>query len=101
MKQVIMRKTRLRWRTKPHCAPGRRGLVSAPAEATIRKWTRGGFAMVSATRPFQLHVGHDAIDDLRARLARTRLPDQAPGAPWAFGTDVAYLRELVEHWRTR
>jgi pimeloyl-ACP methyl ester carboxylesterase len=57
--------------------------------------------MTAAIRPFQLHVGDDAIDDLRERLARTRLPDQAPGEPWAAGTDVAYLRELLEHWRTR
>ena len=57
--------------------------------------------MAAALRPFQLHVGDDAIDDLRERLARTRFPDRAPGEPWAFGTDVAYLRDLVEHWRTR
>jgi pimeloyl-ACP methyl ester carboxylesterase len=57
--------------------------------------------MAAAIRPFQLHVGDDAIADLRERLARTRFPDQAPGEPWATGTDVAYLRELVEYWRTR
>jgi microsomal epoxide hydrolase len=28
------------------------------------------------------------------------LPDQAPGEPWAYGTDVAYLRELLAYWRT-
>jgi microsomal epoxide hydrolase len=37
--------------------------------------------------------------DLRERLAQTRFPDQAPGEPWAYGTDVGYLRELVEYWR--
>src|SRR4030095_9138949 len=51
--------------------------------------------------PFQLHPPDAAIDDLRARLARTRWPDQAPGAPWAYGTDVPYLQALVEHWRER
>jgi microsomal epoxide hydrolase len=50
--------------------------------------------------PFTLHVEDDAIADLRERLARTRLPDQAPGAPWAYGSDVAYMRELVDYWRT-
>ena len=49
--------------------------------------------------PFTLHVADEAIADLRERLARTRLPDQAPGAPWAYGSDVAYLRELVAYWR--
>jgi pimeloyl-ACP methyl ester carboxylesterase len=49
---------------------------------------------------FSLNVPDAAIADLRERLARTRFPDQAPGEPWAYGTDVAYLRELVEYWRT-
>ena len=39
-----------------------------------------------------------AIADLRARLARTRFPDQA-GEPWAYGTDVGYMRELIGYWR--
>jgi microsomal epoxide hydrolase len=42
-------------------------------------------------QPFQLAVDAAAIDDLHQRLARTRFPDQAPGAPWAYGTDVDYL----------
>jgi pimeloyl-ACP methyl ester carboxylesterase len=49
---------------------------------------------------FSLNVPDAAIADLRERLARTRFPDQALGEPWAYGTDVAYLRELVEYWRT-
>jgi microsomal epoxide hydrolase len=50
---------------------------------------------------FTLQVPDAAIADLRERLARTRWPDQAPGAPWAYGTDVAYLRELALYWRER
>ncbi len=42
----------------------------------------------------------DAIADLAARLARARLPDEAPGAGWAYGTDLGYLRTLIGHWRT-
>ena len=57
--------------------------------------------MSPSAHPFRLHVADAAIDDLRARLARTRFPDQAPGEPWAYGTDVAYLERLVEHWCTR
>ena len=52
--------------------------------------------MTASAQPFRLHVPDAAIADLRERLARTRFPDQAPGEPWAYGTDVAYLRELVE-----
>ena len=57
--------------------------------------------MTASIQPFRLHVPDAAIADLRERLARTRFPDQAPGAPWAYGTDVGYLKTLVEHWRDR
>jgi pimeloyl-ACP methyl ester carboxylesterase len=49
--------------------------------------------------PFALHVLEADLADLRERLARTRFPDQAPGDAWAYGTDVAYLRQLTEYWR--
>ena len=48
--------------------------------------------------PFSLHVSDVDIDDLRVRLARTRFPDQAPGAHWAYGTDLTYMRTLVSYW---
>src|ERR1700720_4985648 len=50
---------------------------------------------------FTLRVPDADIADLRDRLARTRFPDQAPGTPWAHGTDVTYLRQLTEYWRNR
>jgi pimeloyl-ACP methyl ester carboxylesterase len=56
--------------------------------------------MSSKPEPFALRVPDDATADLRARLARTRFPDQAPGPPWAYGTDVAYLDELIRYWQT-
>ena len=59
--------------------------------------------MAEQPRPFTLAIPDQAIADLKARLALTRLPDQAPippgGDPWAFGTSAAYLAELVAHWR--
>ena len=57
--------------------------------------------MPATPQPFSLHVPDDAIADMRARLALTRFPDQAPDAPWAYGTDVDYMRELVPYWRDR
>ena len=57
--------------------------------------------MTADPRPFHMHVADSAIADLHERLARTRLPDQAPGEPWAYGTDVAYLKQLLEYWRDR
>ena len=48
--------------------------------------------------PFTIAVDDDGLDDLRARLARTRWPGAAPGAPWAQGTDLAYLQDLCAYW---
>ena len=56
--------------------------------------------MAAIPQPFRLHVADSAIDDLRERLARTRFPDQAPGEPWAYGADLAYLKELVDYWQS-
>jgi pimeloyl-ACP methyl ester carboxylesterase len=57
--------------------------------------------LVTQPIAFNLEIPDAAIVDLRERLARTRFPDQAPGDdPWAYGTEVAYLCRLVEHWRT-
>jgi pimeloyl-ACP methyl ester carboxylesterase len=48
---------------------------------------------------FKLTVAADDIAELRERLRRTRFPDQAPGPAWAYGTDVRWMRRLVEYWR--
>ncbi len=55
--------------------------------------------MATEAHAFRLHVRDSEIDDLRERIARTRLPDQPPGEPWAYGTDVAYMKQLLDHWR--
>ena len=54
---------------------------------------------MASPRPFRLHVAEADIADLRERLARTRWPDQAPGPAWATGTDITWLRGLVDYWR--
>jgi len=50
-------------------------------------------------KPFKLHVAEAAIADLRERLARTRLPDEPPLAPWSTGASVAYLKSLIDYWQ--
>lgn len=50
-------------------------------------------------RPFRLDVPQSALDDLQARLDRVRWPDEAPAAPWRYGTSLAFMRELLAHWR--
>src|SRR5581483_5484237 len=49
--------------------------------------------------PFRIDIPDAVLDDLRDRLARTRFPEQIPGAGWDYGTELGYLRELVGYWR--
>src|SRR5688500_10097739 len=51
--------------------------------------------------PFRIAVPDAVLADVRERLARTRFPDEIPGSGWGYGTDLAYMRELVAHWRDR
>ena len=54
---------------------------------------------LEAIRPFTIDVPEAVLVDLRSRLARTRLPDQLPGTGWDYGTDRAYLAELLDYWQ--
>ena len=49
--------------------------------------------------PFSLDVSNEALADLKERLARTRWPDEPSLSPWATGTSVGYLRDLVSYWK--
>ena len=57
--------------------------------------------MTTDIRPFALHIADADIADLRARLARVRWPDEAPDSAWRYGTSLAFMRELVDHWQHR
>ncbi len=51
-------------------------------------------------RPFHIEVPQADLDDLHARLARTRWLDaNEDGAGWTYGIDQGYMRELVDHWQ--
>ncbi len=52
-------------------------------------------------QPFRVDVPEDALDDLRARLAHTRWPDEIEGAAWDYGSNLEYLQELAAYWRTQ
>ena len=57
--------------------------------------------MPAQPQRFSLHVPDTEIADLKARLALTRLPDEAPGSGWAYGTNLQFMRALVDYWHTR
>ena len=50
-------------------------------------------------QPFTIAIPEAQLDDLRDRLARTRLPQQIPDAGWDYGTELGYLTELIGYWR--
>ena len=53
-------------------------------------------------RPFTIHVPDPVLADLKARLAKARIPEPLQGGDgWTHGTDVAYLKALVAYWRDR
>jgi microsomal epoxide hydrolase len=52
-------------------------------------------------RPFRIRVGDEVLADLQERLAHARWPDEIPDGGWHYGSDLGYMRALVEHWRTR
>ena len=55
--------------------------------------------MATNLTPFSLHVGDDVLADLKTRLTRVRWPDEVPDNQWKYGTDLPYLKSLVEYWR--
>jgi pimeloyl-ACP methyl ester carboxylesterase len=54
-----------------------------------------------AIRPFRIDVPQAALDDLHARLERTRWPDELPDAAWDYGVPLGYLTDLADYWGSR
>ncbi len=51
-------------------------------------------------RPFRIEIPQADLDDLDARLARTRWPDELPEVGWDYGVPLEYVKGLAEYWRT-
>ncbi|GAA1530624.1 hypothetical protein GCM10009788_37410 [Nocardioides humi] len=49
--------------------------------------------------PFTIDIAQTDLDDLRARLDRTRFAPAVPGDSWDYGTPAAYLQDMVERWK--
>ena len=54
-----------------------------------------------AITPFKVEVPDKVLQDLNERLARTRWPDEIPGSGWDYGSNLDYIKELVEYWQTK
>lgn len=49
-------------------------------------------------KPFEISIPQSALDDLQARLERTRWPDELPGVNWEYGVPVGYVKDLADYW---
>ena len=50
-------------------------------------------------QPFDVHIPNTILNDLQDRLAHIRWPDEIPDSGWNYGTNLGYLKELVDHWQ--
>ena len=50
--------------------------------------------------PFEIAIDQSVLDDLQVRLNQTRWPDEVTGSAWGYGSNLDYMKELVEYWRT-
>ncbi len=52
-------------------------------------------------KPFKVQIPEATLQDLKDRLARTRWPDEILDSGWDYGSNLAYIKELVDYWRTQ
>jgi len=50
-------------------------------------------------KPFLVNVPQPVLDDLKLRLDLTRWPDEIEGSGWNYGTDLSYMKELIQYWQ--
>jgi pimeloyl-ACP methyl ester carboxylesterase len=51
------------------------------------------------TATFQIHTPDKALLDLKDRLKNTRWPDELHGSGWDYGTNLTWLKQLVDYWQ--
>jgi pimeloyl-ACP methyl ester carboxylesterase len=54
-----------------------------------------------SVQPFAVRIPASTLDDLRQRLVGTRLAPHDDATEWDAGTSPAYLRQLVDYWRSQ
>ena len=54
---------------------------------------------MSDITPFRIEVPEQQLDDLRARLALTRLPEKETPNDWSQGVPLGYVQEIKEYWQ--
>lgn len=70
------------------------GVVVAQAPAT--RQTAGN----TSIRPFSYRATDEELNDLRRRVAATRLPDKEPVSDFSQGVKLATVQKLARYWAT-
>lgn len=76
------------------------GAASAIAATGLLTAGNGLARAASAITPFTYAAPESALEELKLRLARARLPERETVTDWSQGVPLARLRALVEYWRT-
>src|SRR5467141_858791 len=74
-----------------------RGAESVVPSRSSARAVPAGEAIV----PFKIQVPDAVLADLKRRLTQGRFADEFPDAGWDYGTNLAYLKSLVQYWRDK
>src|SRR3954471_24277088 len=74
-------------------------MTTAGASATTRS-DRSTIAEDGAIRPFEVEIPKEELEDLRQRIAATRLPSKELVEDRSQGVQLATIQELVAYWGT-
>ncbi|HEX6684113.1 MAG TPA: epoxide hydrolase [Candidatus Limnocylindrales bacterium] len=47
---------------------------------------------------FSIRIADGVLADLKSRIEQTRWPEPIPGVTWEQGTDIGYLKALLDYW---
>ena len=54
-----------------------------------------------AIMPFKIQVPNAVLTDLKQRLSQARFADELQDVEWDYGTNLVYLKRLVDYWRDK
>src|SRR5215212_11214511 len=54
-----------------------------------------------SVKSFKIQIPATVLEDLQERLERTRWPDEIRGAGWDYGTNLDYMKSLVDYWHNQ
>ena len=54
---------------------------------------------MQSVEPYTISIPDSQIQDLKQRLALTKLPDELADSGWALGSPLADVQSLIKYWR--